>query len=140
LNFIKKVYLKYDFIFALSDKDSSDNKNDIFNSFCDINNVYDNVICGFSNPCFEIWLYLHDNYRETEMTRESLVRHFNVKFGRKYKTDEAIYSIFMSKLEVALDNAERLKKFWIDNKKTYCNMNPCTNVSSVIIKLKKLDR
>ena len=83
LNYIQKIETKYDYIFALSDKDNLNNENAVYNSFCSANKTFENLICGYSNPCFEIWLYLHDDYRETEVSNTELVKKFEKKLGNQ---------------------------------------------------------
>lgn len=81
------------------------------------NNV--NVAC--SNPCFELWLFLHFDYRDTACSRDDIqkktLEKINTLLDSKHQlknVDEMkslsnIYALLESKVFIAKKNAEKLK-------------------------------
>ena len=138
--YIKSVEATYDYIFAFSDKDNNNNKKDTFNNFCKCNDIFDNVITGYSNPCFELWLYLHFEFREVEISIKELNKYFLKKLGKKYKSKEDILDYFIEYLDVAKKNSLKLDMFWRKDKgvNKFADMNPSTSVHKIINKIDKL--
>jgi len=139
LRYIKNIYYQYSYIIALSDKDDINNKKTTYNSFCTANKSYDNLLSGYSNPCFEIWLYLHENYRETFIQRSILRKKFEKLIGKKYKTNENLIDHFEENINVAIENSSKLQEFWKNKKDPFWKRNPSTNLHKVISLLKELD-
>jgi len=131
-NLIKISGYKYDYIFALSDKDNANNKDDVFNNFCYMDKCYDNLITGYTNPCFEFWLLLHSEYRSVEISTKELIVKFKKQIGKNYKSNNNIFSYFIDNLEVAVTNSEKLKLFWKDNNKSIAKCNPITNIHEIV--------
>lgn len=138
--YIKSVEATYDYIFAFSDKDNNNNKKDTFNNFCKCNDIFDNVITGYSNPCFELWLYLHFNYRETEIKIKELNKYFIKKIGNNFKSKEDLIDYFIEYLDTAIKNSVKLDSFWHKDKKInkFADMNPSTSIQKIIKKINKL--
>ncbi len=96
----------------------------------------------WANECFELWYLLHFAYHDTRISRRDLVRRLEAKsrLGHGYqKNDPKIYNKLESRLETALQHADKLlyeaekrspKGFW--------NENPSTNIQVVVRKLQEL--
>lgn len=136
--YIKSTEYKYEYIFAFSDKDNANNKHDVYNNFCQMNRYISKVTSGYSNPCFEIWLLLHNKYRNSEISTRDLVRIFKQNIGVDYKSDLNIFELFKDKLEQSIDNSVKLQTYWEQSTESFANKNPSTNIHNIIKKLKIL--
>ena len=92
-----------------------------------------NVKVVYSNPCFEIWVLLHFEYRNIAMDRDEL----NKLLKQKYQyTKKALFSIILnSQLQaIAIKNAEYLLQSWINSqgKLIPATDNPSTTVHKLI--------
>lgn len=88
---------------------------------------------AFSNPCFELWYFLHENYQSTKIDRHDYKRKleniYKIKYDKDKETAEKFVEILDSryypdKLEPVFANAIRLEE---DNKPCSC----CNNKSSL---------
>ena len=82
-----------------------------------------------SNPCFELWIVLHFEYRDTACTRDDIqkkaLEKINSLLDSKHKLSnvdqmksiENIYSLLQDKVFTAKKNAEKLK----ENDENYLN-------------------
>ena len=139
-NTIKATYQTYEWIFALTDKDGDNHKKDIYNSFCVSDRTFDNLTPGFSNPSFEIWLYLHNNLQYSSIGRYELSKLFEKQLGKKFKSDPMLFNNFKDDIDTAIINSEKLISYWDNTKSTsFCNRNPICNVHNIIKKIKNLD-
>ena len=83
--------------------------------------VENNVKVACSNPCFELWIVFHFEYRDTACLRENiqkralekvnsiLPKNEQLKSIDKLKAIENIYDLLKDKLEFARKNASKLK-------------------------------
>ncbi len=141
VEFIRAVEYKYEYIFAFVDRDPATNTAETYNNFCMISESIQHVCPAPSNPCYEVWLNLHDEYSTSPMDADKLYRIINKRFGNKYKSDEYIFEKLENKVENALSNAESLAKHWeeIGFDAAYSEMNPNTMVHHIIKKIIELD-
>ncbi len=137
---IRMTESTYLWIFAMSDMDCLSNKKETYNEFCNIPNIYGNVIGAFSNPSFEIWLWLHFHYHDAPITAKDLNKRVSSIVGKNYKTNPKLFARFSDLIDTANANSVKLLDFW---KKpgniAYADMNPSTYVQEIIAKLKQLD-
>ena len=85
-----------------------------------------NVAC--SNPCFEFWIILHFEYRDTACTRDEiqkkalervntlLPKENQIKKVDKLKTIDNLYDLLKDKIDFAMNNAKKLKNNESENK------------------------
>lgn len=94
---------------------------------------------GWSNECFELWLYIHFNYTESALNRDqwcdklSHILKENGKAEKYEKSDPNIFKYLEDKVKVAIRNAKKLHKNYTT--KTPSKMNPCTTVYQLIEEL-----
>lgn len=81
-----------------------------------------NVSVACSNPCFELWILLHFEYRDTACTREEIqkkaLEKVNTILGKdkqikkvdELKSIEKLYDLLKDKVDVAIKNANKLKE------------------------------
>ena len=139
MTIIKSVHLQYYCIFALSDRDHKTNTTDTATNFICINKTYGNVVTGYSNPCFEIWMLLHNDYRDTSISAKQLVKKFSDKHGINYKTNSDIPLKYLPTTYNAIKNADRLHMHWeMDTCNKLHDQNPSTSVHNIIKKIEEL--
>lgn len=80
-----------------------------------------NVSVACSNPCFEFWILLHFEYRDTACTREEIQKKALEKVNTilekekqlrkvdELKSIENLYDLLKTKVDVAVRNANKLK-------------------------------
>ena len=97
-----------------------------------------NVKVAFSNPCFELWIVLHFEYRDTECFRDDiqhkalekvnslLPQQKCLKSVDELKNFEGLYTVLKDKTSVAIKFAEKLSA----NEAKY--KNPSTTVHSLV--------
>lgn len=80
-----------------------------------------NVSVTCSNPCFEFWILLHFEYRDTACTREEIQKKALEKVNTilekekqlrkvdELKSIENLYDLLKTKVDVAVRNANKLK-------------------------------
>lgn len=78
-----------------------------------------NYEIAFSNPCFELWFYLHKHYQSTVINRSDYEQVLVSIFGIEYNKKESVVKSFVKnlndeyypdKLESLFDNAMNLEK------------------------------
>lgn len=94
-----------------------------------------------SNPCFEVWLLLHFRYSTRGYNSNAEVLNELCNRWSGYQKNITTYQNLQDRCDVAVKNAERLKRFHIDtngcNQIEYCN--PSTDVYEIVAKLIKLE-
>ena len=97
-----------------------------------------NVKVAFSNPCFELWIVLHFEYRDTECFRDDIQHKALEKVNSllpqqkclknvdELKNFEGLYTVLKDKTSVAIKFAEKLSA----NEAKY--KNPSTTVHSLV--------
>ncbi|MBN2540659.1 MAG: RloB domain-containing protein [Bacilli bacterium] len=139
LNYIKKVHYKYDIILTMFARDEKTNNADTYNSLVFMEKQYDNIVSGYSNPCFEFWFLIHDEYRDTPITTIELNRIMKIKYGKNYKTNKKIFLDLGKKIETAIQHESRLNQHWLQQPKTSpAERNPSSRVGNIILKLRGL--
>jgi hypothetical protein len=88
---------------------------------------------AISNPCFEIWYYLHFTYGETNISRQDLIVKLEGHL-KGYQKEADVYELLKEKQDVAINNAKRLNKFHEKNKNDLHSRasNPSTQVFQVL--------
>jgi hypothetical protein len=91
---------------------------------------------AYSNPCFELWYYLHFHYIDAAIDRHKYSTKLTKCMNRKYKkNDSKIYDYIEDKQHAAIRNAKRLMNRYIP-----CNPeqdNPSTTVYLLVDVLNK---
>ncbi|MCR5081629.1 MAG: RloB family protein [Treponema sp.] len=97
-----------------------------------------NIKVAFSNPCFELWIVLHFEYRDTECSRESiqkkalekvnslLPQNKKLKNVDELKSFDELYSILKDKTSLAIKFSEKLSENEAKQK------NPSTSVHRLV--------
>lgn len=97
-----------------------------------------NVKVAFSNPCFELWIDLHFEYRDTECSRDDiqhkalekinslLQQKDKLKNVDELKNFEELYSVLKDKTSTAIKFAEKLSENEANHK------NPSTSVHRLV--------
>lgn len=91
------------------------------------------VKVAYSNPCFEIWLLLHFNYRDTAIHRDDLYQELKNIIGYQ-KNSQITYDNLKDTLDNAIRNAKRLKSSYETGGRSVCpeSDNPVTTVFELI--------
>lgn len=89
------------------------------------------ISVAWSNPCFELWILLHYQYRNTSIDRDDFSSILSPLLGKKYeKNDSSLYSNLKHLREDALKNA---RKLWAQNNSIRpLECNPCTKIFELI--------
>ena len=123
--------------FVLFDKDDNPNMN--FNFAID-KAKKNNIIPLWSNECFELWLLLHFNYMDSNVSRNDYYE--KLKDLTKSKTyDKNMKNIFdeVNGINGALKAYKNAKKLYKTYKnKPYKDMAPCTTVFELIDEINKV--
>ncbi|WP_191014029.1 RloB family protein [Treponema zioleckii] len=97
-----------------------------------------NVKVAFSNPCFELWIVLHFEYRDTESSRDDiqnkalekinslLPQKDKLKNVDELKNFEELYSVLKDKTSLAIKFAKKLSENEVKKKK------PSTTVHKLV--------
>ena len=97
-----------------------------------------NVKVAFSNPCFELWIVLHFEYRDTQVLRDDiqhkalekinslLAQKNKLKNVDELKNFEELYSILKDKTSLAIKFAQKLSENEAKQK------NPSTSVHKLV--------
>ncbi len=129
----------YNEVFAVFDRDSFPAQN--FNrAFQLARNAGVQPI--WANEAFELWYLLHFDFINTAITRTKYADMLQQRLQMEYeKNDATIYDLLLVKQPVALRNAARLKKHWIEMRQGGCDpesCNPSTNINELIEFLNQL--
>jgi hypothetical protein len=89
------------------------------------------VNVAWSNPCFELWILLHYDLRESSIDRDDFSSKLRDRLGREYsKNDTEIFNTIRSRLDVALRNSRTL--YDRSKGKQPHENNPCTTIFQLI--------
>jgi hypothetical protein len=95
-----------------------------------------NIRVAYSNPCFELWYYLHFHYIQSAIDRKKYCRKLSTCMSKKYKkNDSNIYQRLNTKQQIAINNAKKLRHSYVP-----CNPekdNPSTTVYLLVEALNK---
>ena len=99
---------------------------------------------GWSNQCFEYWIFLHFNYSDAALDRNEWIKKLSEVFRKNgidpqgyKKNDSQIFEIATKygSLKAAVSNAKRIEKqYQSGTKPSLCD--PCTTVQDLIFELK----
>ncbi len=91
---------------------------------------------AYSNPCFELWYYLHFHYIDTAINRKKYCSMLSNCMKKKYeKNDGDMYSFLKHKQQIAINNAKKLRNSYFT-----CNPerdDPSTTVYLLVETLNK---
>lgn len=92
-----------------------------------------NILISFSNPCFEYWILCHYGYFPSRYEQKDIITKISDKIIYK-KNDPELYSKIKSKIQDALNNAERIKNKHIKEKTIIISResNPLTLVFHLV--------
>ncbi len=86
---------------------------------------------AYSNPCFELWYFLHYDFNDVAIKRHEYARRLTKYMGRKYlKNDGNMYDLLKERQIVAIQNAKKLL-----NRYNPCNPeknDPSTRVHELV--------
>lgn len=94
---------------------------------------------GISNPCFELWYLLHFEYTTAFFKSYEDVEGRLNRNITNYSKSGNIYPIIKDKTEFAIENANKLKKYYADlemdvtNPKDIIDCNPYTNIQNLVL-------
>lgn len=93
---------------------------------------------AFSNQAFELWYLLHFEYCDADLSRTTYGARLTQHLARAYrKNDPSMYHTLVSRSDVAVRNATRLRERWGPewNPARDC---PCTTVYELVLRLREL--
>lgn len=94
------------------------------------------------NEAFELWYLLHFDFINTTIPRGKYAEMLEQRLGIRYeKNDPSIYGRLQGIQSVAMRNATRLKKHWIEIRRGGCDpesCNPSTNINDLVDFLNQL--
>lgn len=88
---------------------------------------------AFSNVCFEYWILLHfEKTSKAFANCDEIIKHIVENHDSNYAKSNDNYNKLKSKIQVAIDNANWLKKTtWRDEERHICDLNPYTDVQLI---------
>lgn len=91
-----------------------------------------------SNPCIELWFYLHFKYTTGYMTSNDILKFLKDAYPQ-YEKGKNVYDELKSKLPLAINNAKKLEKFHLENGNDvrFLEANPSTMIYKIIEELNK---
>jgi len=119
-------------IWCVFDRDSFPPQN--FNRAFQLADSHD-ISVAWANEAFEIWYLLHFNHHDTGLSRTVYGARLSAFLGCQYdKADDQIYARLESRQPMALKQARRLEKHWVEmgGRWTPENANPSTNVHKLV--------
>lgn len=116
-----------------------------------------NIHLGISNPCFELWYFLHFKYttaylKNYDAVKSKLKSETPIK---DYEKNKCIYNLLEDKMSEAIKNGEKLKAYHKNNGKNFTDIeldffnlniknvvesNPYTNVVDLIKYIKEINK
>ncbi|MCV3356118.1 MULTISPECIES: RloB family protein [Campylobacter] len=84
-----------------------------------------NIRVAYSNPCFELWYYLHFCLIQSEIDCKTLCEKLKKYFGEEYQKNKNYFDKLENKTQIAINNAKKLQE----------NSNPYTNIYELVEKL-----
>lgn len=122
-------YENYDELWIVIDRDAFELKGKGFGGHSEENfnkalkeSKNNNVNVACSNPCFELWIFLHFEYRDTSCSRDDIQQKALEKVNTLLKPDNKIkkvddlksidnlYNLLQTKINTAIKNAKKLNK------------------------------
>lgn len=91
-----------------------------------------------SNPCIELWFYLHFKYTTGYMTSNDILKFLKDAYPQ-YEKGKNVYDELKSKLPLAINNAKKLEKFHLENGNDvrFLEANSSTMIYKIIEELNK---
>ena len=126
-----------DKVYCIFDTDTNQEKNKIIKEAYDLAHKYSMEIIT-SNPCIELWFYLHYKYTTKHMSSSEAVKYLK-KECPNYEKGKSIYSELLNKIPVTIKNAKMLEKYHLNNNKDvkYIEANPSTMIYKIVEELEK---
>jgi hypothetical protein len=96
----------------------------------------------WANEAFELWYLLHFDFINSMIPRAQFCDLLDRKLATRYlKSDQKIYERLLENQPIAIRNAIRLRKLWIEMRRGGCDpesCNPSTNVQDLVEFLNQL--
>ena len=92
-----------------------------------------------SNPCFELWYYLHGDYSTAFMKDYQAVKEKLLSFLPDYDKNRDVYDLLYDRTDAAVERAKRLESFHLENgedKPFKLTVNPYTEIYRLVEKIK----
>lgn len=127
-----KLDLKNDKAFCIFDIDTDFTKTKIIKDAIQLAKNNDiNVIT--STPCFELWFLLHYGYTTKNMNGLDVIKKLRSYYS-KYEKNINIYPEIVDNLNIAINRAEKLEKYQIENNYKIGSVlaNPNTEVYKIV--------
>jgi hypothetical protein len=123
----------YDHVWVVFDDDARDRALDLAKKACD-----KDLSVAFSNPCFEVWYILHFENRTGPFKNSQAVKNrLKRKHIRDYRESMGVYDRILPHQQDALQRAESLRAWLIDNAKLETD-NPSSSVDRLVVFLQGL--
>lgn len=92
-----------------------------------------NIVPIISTPCVELWFLLHYDYSTAIIDNDAVIKKLK-KFYPKYEKNCNIFPSIKNKTYTAIDNAKRLEKYHLQNKKRLHSVeaNPYTEMYKIV--------
>lgn len=88
------------------------------------------IYIALSNPCFEFWILLHDEYTTAPfMSCAEVIRRIRDRFNRAYEKSYPTVSEYLPKIQFAVRNSERCR---IHHRASGGDGNPSTGVDLLV--------
>jgi hypothetical protein len=134
----------YESVWCVFDKDRNPDKD--FNQAI-VTAKNENILCAYSNECFELWFLLHFQYNESQLSRSGIANFTDrlnaelhkIKKGKYDKARIDLYEILQSRQACAIRNAKKLLQKYSAST-TPSEQNPSTTVHKLVAYLNALRR
>lgn len=128
----------YAHVFCVFDRD--DHKLERYQAAFGIASSPNDITAIWANECYELWLMLHYQYRNTRVKKEEILCFLNKKFPKGYaKGSSRAYYITIDYLENAMRNSKKLLAQAEDPRQPWLT-NPSTNIHVLVEKLIELKK
>lgn len=136
--FCNKNRIRYNEIWCVFDKDDTVPGN--FNEAVRQAEKIKGYGTAYSNPCFELWIYLHFQHLDYQLSTDECIgrteKLYKEKVKREYKkNDKKIFELTGDYRQTAINNAHKLYSRF--RYTTPADANPCTTVHLLIRALEK---
>lgn len=126
----EKANRPYNQVWCVFDRDSRSTTPDQFNKAIQKAQNF-KIRVAYSNPCFELWYYLHFHYIVAAIDCAEYTRKLSVYLKKEYeKNSEEMYECLKGKQQTAIKNGKRLQF-----NRPFCNPekdNPSTTVHLLV--------
>lgn len=126
-----------DKVYCIFDTDTNPVKNKIIKEVYELAEKY-GILIITSNPCIELWFYLHYRYTTKYMSSDDAVKCLKREYPN-YEKGKCVYDELKDKTLVAIKNAKNLEKYHNENGKNIklIEANPSTMIYKIVEELEK---